>query len=159
LRGRGDGETLDSGDSPTAVAGSRSPSEFVMLERVRQPGGRLGKFSETSAVALGVIGIAGVLAMLAGLVSGSDFWSDNSSDMVIALVLFALTAAGAVGFVLEDRWPWAGAALSVVGGLALAAVLVWTVVAVIIGLGAAVVAVLRARALHGGPNHAATPTS
>ena len=130
-----------------------------MLERLRQPGGRLGTLSVTSALALAVIGIAGMVAMLVGLVSGSDFWSDNDSDMVAALVLFALTAAGAVGFVLEDRWPWAGAALSVVGGLALAAVLVWTVVMVVIGIGAAVVAVLRARALHAGPTHLATPTS
>ena len=130
-----------------------------MLERLRQPGGRLGTLSVTSALALGILGIGGVLTMLIGLVSGSDFWSDNNSDMVIALVLFALTAAGAVGFVIEDRWPWAGAALSVVGGLALAVVLVWTVVAVVIGLGAAVVAVMRARALHAGPTHLATPTS
>jgi hypothetical protein len=30
---------------------------------------------------------------------------------------FAITAAGAAGFtLLEDRWPWPGAALSVLGG-------------------------------------------
>jgi hypothetical protein len=53
----------------------------------------------------------------------------------------------------------AGAALSVIGGLAVAVVLVWTVVMVVIGVGAAVVAVLRARALHAGPSRLATPTS
>jgi hypothetical protein len=97
--------------------------------------------------------------MLVALPSDSDFWSDRDSDKVAALVLFAITAAGAAGFVIEDRWPWLGADLSVLGGLALAVVLVWTLVAVVIGLGAAVVAVLRARALHGGPGHVARPTT
>ena len=97
--------------------------------------------------------------MLVALPSDSDFWSDRDSDKVAALVLFAITAAGAAGFVIEDRWPWLGADLSVLGGLALAVVLVWTLVAVVIGLGAAVVAVLRARALHGGPGHVARSTT
>ena len=56
---------------------------------------------------------------------------------------------GLVGFALA----------SVLGGLALALVLAWTLVAVVVGLGAAVVAVLRARALHGGQSHVARPTS
>jgi len=130
-----------------------------MIERLRQPRGRLGTLSLTSAITLAVIGSLGVLAMLVALPSDSDFWSDRDSDKVAALVLFAITAAGAAGFVIEDRWPWLGADLSVLGGLALAVVLVWTLVAVVIGLGAAVVAVLRARALHGGPGHVARPTT
>jgi hypothetical protein len=69
--------------------------------------------------------------MLVALPTDSDFWSDKDSDKVGALVLFAITAAGAAGFVLEDRMPWLGAALSVLGGLALAFVLVWTLVAVV----------------------------
>lgn len=130
-----------------------------MIERLRQPGGMLGTLSLISAITLAVIGVLGVLAMLVALLSGSDFWSDKDSDKVGALVFFAITAVGAAGFVLEDRWPWLGAALSVLGGLALALVLVWTLVAVVVGLGAAVVAVLRARALHGGPSHVARPTT
>jgi hypothetical protein len=129
-----------------------SQPEVVMIDRLRQPGGTLGTLSLISAIALAVIGILGVLAMLVALPSDSDFWSDKDSDKIGALVFFAITAAGAAGFVLEDRWPWVGAALSVLGGLALALVLVWTVLAVVIGLGAAVVAVLRARALHAGPS-------
>src|SRR4029450_7872775 len=73
LHGRRGGETLEPGDSRTAGAGSRSPWEAVMLERLRQPGGRLGTLSVTSALALGILGIGGVLTMLIGLVSGSDF--------------------------------------------------------------------------------------
>ncbi len=130
-----------------------------MIERLRQPGGTLGTLSLISALTLGAIGIVGVLALLVALVSGSDIWSDSTSDQVIALVLFALVVAGAVGFLVEDRAPWLGAALSVVGGLALALVLVWTFVAVVVGLGIAVVAVLRARALHAGPTHVAKPTT
>jgi hypothetical protein len=130
-----------------------------MIERLRQPGGRLGTLSLASAITLAVIGILGMLAMLVALPSESDFWSDQDSDKVAALVLFAITTAGAAGFVLEDRWPWLGAALSVLGGLALALVLAWTLVAVVVGLGAAVVAVLRARALHGGQSHMASPTT
>jgi hypothetical protein len=130
-----------------------------MIERLRQPGGRLGTLSVASAITLAVIGILGMLLMLFALTSDANIWSDRDSDKVIALVLFAITAAGAAGFVLEDRWPWLGAALSVLGGLALALVLAWTLVAVVIGLGAAVVAVLRARALHGGAGHVARPTT
>ena len=155
LRGGNGGRTLVGAAARQPVPGSRQP-EVVMIERLRQPGGRLGTLSLASAITLAVIGILGMLAMLVALPSESDFWSDQDSDKVAALVLFAITAAGAAGFVLEDRWPWLGAALSVLGGLALAVVLVWTLVAVVVGLGAAVVAVLRARALHGGQSHVAT---
>lgn len=127
-----------------------------MIERLRQPGGTLGTLSLVSALLLGAIGIAGVITMLVALVTGSDFWSDKNSDVVISMVFFAVTALGGLGFLIEDRSPWTGAALSVLGGLALALLLYWTVLAIVIGLGTAVVAVLRARVMHAGRTPAAT---
>ena len=128
-----------------------------MIERLRKPGGTLGNLSLSSAAVLAIFGAAGVLAMLVSLIAGSDFWSDKDSDKVIALVLFALSFAGAVGFLIMDRLPWVGAALAVIGGLALGMVLVWTLVAIVVGLGAAVVGVIRARELHHGSTTAARP--
>ncbi len=128
-----------------------------MWERLRQPGGTLGALSLASAVTLAVVGVVGAVAMLVGLATGSDFWSDNSSDMVIGLVFFVLTAAGGVGFYVMDRSPWAGAALAVIGGLALALVLFWALVPIVIGLGAAVVAVMRARVMGHGTTTAHRP--
>lgn len=121
-----------------------------MWERLREPGGTLGGLSLASAIALAAIGVVGALALLVSLVTGSNFWSDTSSDKVIGIVFFLLAAAGAVGFYLMDRTPWAGAALAVVGGLALALVLFWAVAPIVVGVGAAVVAVIRARAMSHG---------
>lgn len=129
-----------------------------MIDRLRQPGGRLGTLSLVSALLLGAIGIAGVITMLVTLVSGSDWWSDKDSDLVIAAVFFAITALGGLGFLIEDRSPWTGAAMSVLGGLALAMVLFWTGLAIVIGLGAAVVALMRARVMHAGRGQAVTPS-
>ena len=121
-----------------------------MWERLRQPGGTLGGLSLASAVTLAVVGIAGVVALLISLATGSDFWSDSTGDKVIGLVFFTLTAAGAVGFYVMDRSPWGGAAVAIIGGLALALVLFWALVPVVVGVGAAVVAVMRARTMgHG----------
>ena len=121
-----------------------------MLERLRKPGGHLGSLSVASAAVLAAVGVVGVLGMILGLATGSDWWSESNSDYWIAMVFFAVTFVGAIGFVLEDRSPWAGAALGVVGGAAMAMVLFWAVVPVVLGLGAAVVAVMRARAFHHG---------
>jgi hypothetical protein len=121
-----------------------------MWERLRQPGGTLGGLSLASAVTLAVVGVIGAIALLVSLATGSDFWSDTTSDKVVGLVLFVLTAAGAVGFYVMDRSPWGGAALAVIGGLALALVLFWAVVPIVVGIGAAVVAVMRARAMSHG---------
>lgn len=129
-----------------------------MIERLRQPGGTLGTLSLASALLLGAIGLAGLITMLVVLPMDSDFWSANDSDVVIAAVFFAITALGGLGFLIEDRSPWTGAALSVLGGLALALILYWTVLAIVIGLGAAVVAVMRARVMHAGRSHMATPS-
>jgi len=121
-----------------------------MWERRRQPGGTLGGLSLVSAVTLATVGFVGAIALLVSLAVGSDFWSDTTSDKVAGLVLFVLTAAGAVGFYFMDRSPWGRAALAVIGGLALALVLFWAIVPIVVGLGAAVVAVMRARAMgHG----------
>jgi hypothetical protein len=128
-----------------------------MIDRLRKPGGRLGTLSLTSAAILAIVGALGVLSLLVALIAGSGFWSDSDSDKVIGMIFFAIVFLGAVGFLIEDQYPWAGAALAVVGGVALALVLFWTALAIVLGLGAAVVAVLRARAMHHGSSTAAHP--
>jgi hypothetical protein len=137
---------------------SRIAAEVVMINRLRKPGGMLGTLSLLSAFALALIGIVGAVAMLVSIALGSDFWSDKDGDKVIALVFFVLALSGAVGFLVMDRSPWLGAALSVVGGLATAAILFWAIIPVVIGLGAAVVAVIRARAFHSGTTPAPSAT-
>ena len=72
-------------------------------ERLRRPGGTLGWLSLASAVTLAAVGVIGVFALLLSIANGSDFWSDTTSDKVVGLVFFVLTAAGAVGFYLMDR--------------------------------------------------------
>ena len=125
-----------------------------MMERLRKPGGTLGTLSVVSAFTLALIGIVGAVAMLVSIAVGSNFWSDNNGDKLVSLVFFLLTLSGAVGFLVMDRSPWLGAALAVVGGLAIALLMFWAVLPVVIGVGAAVVAVIRARALHHGTTSA-----
>jgi hypothetical protein len=119
-----------------------------MIERLKQPGGNLGTLSVISTFALGLLGTAGAVALVVSLVTGSDFWSDNSTDKIVGAVFFVLAMLGAVGFVIMDRAPLLGVTLAVIGGLAFAVVMFWSIVTIVIGLGAAVVAGLRARALH-----------
>lgn len=114
---------------------------------IRTPAGKLGILSVVSTLVLGLVGLAGVVSLLVALAVDSDFWSDSASDTVFGIVFFALVLLGAVGFVIMERAPWPGAALGVLGGVALAVILVWALVPIVLGLGAAVVAVLRARAL------------
>lgn len=128
-----------------------------MIERLRKPGGRVGTLSLTSAAILAIVGALGVLSLLVALIAGSDFWSASDSDKVVGMIFFAVAFLGAVGFLVEDQYPYVGAALAVVGGVALAMVLFWTVLAIVVGLGAAVVAVMRARAMHHGTTTAAHP--
>src|SRR5213075_552832 len=92
------------------------PRGVVMWERLRQPGGTLGRLSLACSVTLAAVGVIGAIALLVSLATGSGFWSDTTSDKVGGLVFFVLTAAGAVGFYLMDRSPWGGAALAVIGG-------------------------------------------
>ena len=125
-----------------------------MIERLRRPGGTLGTLSVVCFFALAILGIVGAVAMVVSLALDSNFWSDNSGDKVGALVFFLLAVAGAYGFLVMDRLPWVGAALAVLGGLAIALVLFWAILPIVIGVGAAAVAVLRARALHHGTRSA-----
>jgi hypothetical protein len=114
----------------------------------KTPGGRLGTFSVVATYLLGIVGLIGVLSLLVALALGSNgFWSDRASDKLTGAVLFAIILVGAVGFVIMERSPWVGAVLGVLGGLSMALILWWTFLAVVLGLGCAVVAVLRARAL------------
>jgi hypothetical protein len=114
---------------------------------LRTPGGRLGTFSVVATYLLGIVGLLGLVSLLVALAVGSDFWSDSDNNKVSAAVMFALMALGAVGFVVMERSPWAGAALGVLGGLSMALVLWWTLLGMVVGLGCAAVAVIRARAL------------
>ena len=123
-----------------------------MKAELRSPGGTLGTLSMISALLLLVLGVAGMVGMAADAAFWNS-WSNSTSDNLIAGVFFALTAAGSYGFVLMDRAPWPGAALAVLGGVAFAMVLFWAVLPIVIGLGAATVAVMRARAL----SHPVTP--
>ena len=118
-----------------------------MIERLRRPGGRLGTWTVVCAVGLGLIGAVLAVLLLLRLVNGGTFWSDNDSDVVIGLACGVLGVAGAFGFVMQDRLPWPGAALAVIGGLAVALALFWAVVPALLGLAAVTVAVLQARAL------------
>ena len=121
-----------------------------MIERLKKPGGILGTLSLISAFILGLIGTVGSVSLLVSLAHGSDWWSDARSDNILGLVFFALVLLGAVGVVVMDRSPWLGAALAVIGGLALATVVFWMIFTIVIGIGIAAIALIRARALHSG---------
>ena len=88
-----------------------------------------------------------MVTIAAALVLGTDWWSDTRSNQVFGLVFFALVPAGAYGFMVMDQRRVLGTVLAVIGGVALATILMWAVLPIVLGLGAAVVAVLRSRAL------------
>ena len=96
-----------------------------MFTRLRKPGGILGGLSVTAALFLGVLGVLGVVSLLIAAATGSEFWSDEGDEQLVSAVLFAVIAAGAVGFVIMDQQPWLGAALAVVGSLVMALILFW----------------------------------
>ena len=118
-----------------------------MDAQLRAPGGTLGLLSVIATYVLGIVGAVGALLTLGDLVFDLDVWSEANSDKVAGLVFFILVLIGAVGFAIMNRAPWLGAVLGVVGGAALVMVLFWTVAAIVLGVGAAVVAVWRAWAL------------
>jgi hypothetical protein len=121
------------------------------IDRLRRPGGPLGVLSVVSACALMVLGVVGVVAMLVTLTAGTDQeFLSVTGDELIALVLFAVTLAGAFGFYIEDRAPGLGAALVVAGGVAISLVVFWLVFPIVIGVGVSIVALLRAWVLHRG---------
>ena len=115
-----------------------------MLDRLRTPAGALGNLTVAAFLVLALVGAAGLVWLALDLLFGWESWSDSTGDIVIGLVMFGLALLGAYGFVLMERSPWGGAALAVVGGLAFALVLFWAVVPLVIGVGAAGVAVWRA---------------
>ena len=121
-----------------------------MLARLRQPGGILGALSLTAALFLGVLGLLGVVSLLIAAATGSEFWSDETDEQIISAVVFAVIAAGAVGFLIMDQRPWLGAALAVIGSLLMALVLFWAILPLVLGPVFAVVAVLRARVFSAG---------
>lgn len=118
-----------------------------MFEHLRQPGGTLGKLSVAAALFLGIVGSLISLALVYALAVGNEWWSDTRSEQWFGLAFFALAALGAVGFEVMDRQPLAGAALAVIGSLALGTILVWTLFVPVLALGCLTVAVLRAREL------------
>jgi hypothetical protein len=121
-----------------------------MFARLRQPGGVLGGLSLTAALVLGGLGVLGVVSLLIAAATGSEFWSDDRTAQLVSAVVFAVIAAGAVGFLIMDQRPWLGAFLAVVGSLLMALVLFWALLPLVLGPVFAVVAVLRARAFSAG---------
>lgn len=101
--------------------------------------------SLAAALFLGVLGVLGVVSLLIAAAAGSEFWSDERDEQLVSAVLFAVIAAGAVGFLIMDQRPWPGAALAVVGSLLMAVILFWAILPLVLGPVFAVVAVLRAR--------------
>jgi hypothetical protein len=118
-----------------------------LMQRLRKPGGRLGTLSLVSAAILGVVGLVGAVAMILSIVADLNFWANDNASRFGSLIFFLVMVLGAVGFVIEDEHAWAGGALGVLGGAALVMILFWTVLAIVVGLGVAAVAVLRAREL------------
>jgi hypothetical protein len=121
-----------------------------MFARLRQPGGLLGGLSVASALLLGLVGIVAVVSLVIAAATGSDFWTDDRTDQLISAVLFAVIAAGAVGFLIIDEHPWPGAALAVAGGLLMALMLFWAILPVVLGIAIGAVAILRAKVLSTG---------
>jgi hypothetical protein len=119
-----------------------------MLSRLRQPGGWIGGLSLAGFLVLGIIGFLGVVTLVIALVADQEWWSDQKNEQVFGLVIFALIALGAVGFLIMDRQVWLGASLAVLGSLVFAVMIFWAILPVFLGLLFAVVAVLRARELN-----------
>ncbi|HET6563096.1 MAG TPA: hypothetical protein VFG72_14580 [Marmoricola sp.] len=122
-----------------------------MNTSLRAPGGRLGLLSVISTYVLGFFGLLGVVTLTYALIFDTEFWSDTKSDQAFGLCFFAVVLLGAIGFVIMEQHRALGAVLGVLGGVALATILVWLLVPILLGLGAAVVAVMRARALPESP--------
>jgi hypothetical protein len=118
-----------------------------MKGHLRAPGGKLGVLSVICTYLLGFFGLLGVVTLTFALLFDTEFWSDTKSEQVFGLCFFAVVLLGAVGFVIMEQHRALGAVLGVLGGLALATILVWLVVPIVLGVGAGVVAVMRARAL------------
>ena len=118
-----------------------------MIDRLRQPGGRLGNLSLFAAVVLGVIGVTGVVSLCVAAAVGSDFWAADQSAQLVSAVMFGFIADGAVGFWIMDRRPWLGVTLAVFGSLVFTFLLLWTLVPIVLGPLFALTAINRAKVL------------
>jgi apolipoprotein N-acyltransferase len=119
-----------------------------MLSRLRQPGGWIGGLSMAGFFVLGILGVFGVVMLVIALIADQEWWSDQKSEQFFGLVIFALIALGAVGFLIMDQQVWLGTSLAVLGSLVFAVMIFWAILPVFLGLLFAVVAILRARELH-----------
>jgi len=120
-----------------------------MLDRLRQPKGAVGILSVVATLVLALWGAFVIVAM--------SIWDDEEmtqGDEVFVAVFGALMIVGAVGFVIMDRQPRLGAALAVLGSIALATVVFWTIVPIVLGIVFIVVAVKRAQTFVSHPAHA-----
>lgn len=120
-----------------------------MLSQLRQPKGAIGILSVVATVILAVWGAFVIVAVW--------IWDDEyttRADQVMIAVLGAIMIAGAIGFIVMDRMPWLGAALAVVGSIALAIPLFWTIVPIILSVVFIAVAVKRAQAFTSHTAHA-----
>jgi drug/metabolite transporter (DMT)-like permease len=120
----------------------------MMLNRLRQPKGAVGILSVVATLVLALWGVFVIVAMLI-----LDDEEMTQGDEVLVAVLGALMIVGAVGFVIMDRQPGLGAALAILGSIALAIVVFWTIVPIILGIVFIIVAVMRAQALAGHTAH------
>jgi len=118
-----------------------------MLNRLRQPKGAVGVLSVIATLYLGILGLAGlVLTLIPSVDFGDERWA--------AAVICALMILGAIGFLIMDRQPWPGAVLAILGSIAAAIPLFWTIVPIVIGIVFIVVAVMRALAFDSHAAHA-----
>ena len=99
-----------------------------MHDHLRSPGGRLGLLSVISTYILAFFGVLGVAILGWTLIFDTTWWSNDKSSHWFGLAAFAVVLLGAVGFLVMDRNHLLGATLAVIGGLALAFILVWAIV-------------------------------
>jgi hypothetical protein len=123
-----------------------------MLTRLRQPGGPLGILSVVATLVLAIAGVFGIVSTL--IPAWEDDLDLTQSDKALLYVLCALMIVGAVGFLIMDRQPWLGAALAILGSIALAISLFWTIVPIVLGVTFIIVAVRRAMAFGSHAAHA-----
>jgi ABC-type Mn2+/Zn2+ transport system permease subunit len=118
-----------------------------MIDRLRQPEGRLGNLSLFAAFVLGVVGVLGVVSLCVAAAVGSNFWADDPQLQLVSAVMFGFIADGAVGFLIMDRRPWLGVVLAVFGSIVFTFILLWTLVPIVLGPLFAITAINRAKVL------------
>jgi hypothetical protein len=118
-----------------------------MIDRLRQPEGRLGNLSLFAAFVLGVVGVLGVVSLCVAAATGSSFWAEDPQLQLVSAVMFGFVADGAVGFLIMDRRPWLGVVLAVFGSIVFTFILLWTLVPIVLGPLFAITAINRAKVL------------